>query len=127
MIKYSFGPNSINSLFVMQKATSVAQLLDKLNKQINNRFAAFGNPIIIVDFGTWLKQLSWTDETGWFLTYRIAPLDKNLVTTKMLEDLFKEKFPTLFNQQKVEIISEGEDDSRKTTIIITDGRNSIGD
>jgi len=89
--------------------------------------AAFGNPIIIVDFGTWLKQLSWTDETGWFLTYRIAPLDKNLVTTKMLEDLFKEKFPTLFNQQKVEIISEGEDDSRKTTIIITDGRNSIGD
>jgi hypothetical protein len=128
MIKYSLNPGNINDLYIIKRSLDVSQLLSNLNKKVNERFSVFGNPIIIVDFGTWLRQLSYADQTGWFVQYRIAPLDKNLTTTKMLEDLFKQKFPTLFNPLgNPEILVEGEGDSKNTTIIISDGTNSIGD
>ena len=54
-------------------------------------------PVILEEAGTYTKQLSWTDETGYYVTFRLAPLDSGKPAVqehaRMSENRWNSMFP----------------------------------
>jgi hypothetical protein len=84
-------------------------------------------PVILEDFGTFTRQLSWTDETGYFVTYRLAPLDsgKPIVQQHALESerRWNDLFPGA--KERWREVVDANDPNTRITVFVQTGEHSI--
>jgi hypothetical protein len=84
--------------------------------------------LILEEFGTTLVQLDWTDETGWFVTYRLHPMYSHM--TKMLEASLQaqSRFASICANKDFKVVRENETDrNTRITVYVKTGKHSIGD
>lgn len=87
--------------------------------------------VLLVDVGDWLYQSSWHDETGYFLKFRMAPLDCHRLDTqeraRRVLKAFMGLFPghTASTTYDEEVLSNG--GTGTVTVVVKTGRHSIGD
>lgn len=86
-------------------------------------------PFIIEDAGTWTEQSDWTDRTGYYVTYRIAPLDSGNKTIRAAADDAEAKWNRLFPAAKSRRreVADPSDLSTRVTLVVHTGIHSIGD
>ena len=127
MIKYSFAINNWNSHLhnLLGKVMETAQSCAK-------DYRLDYNSIIVEDFGTTLYQAAYTDETGYFVTYRLHPLDSHLENMQKAAIIFENKLKQLLHSQssykpvKRECVDPNDKDTR-VTLYFSDSIYSIGD
>lgn len=87
--------------------------------------------VILVDVGYWLSQRAYTDETGYFLRFRLHPLDCGRVSVKERGRRVLASFQKLFSNVKgVQIENENalyEGTEETVTVVVQTGSFSIGD
>jgi hypothetical protein len=79
--------------------------------------------LILEDFGTALEQRDWTDVTGYFVRFRVAPLASKNLSENLINKFtscFMEKFPG-----KIKFTSSVKDNI--VTLVSLDNMYSIGD
>jgi len=84
--------------------------------------------LILEEFGTTLVQLDWTDETGWFVTYRLHPMYSHM--TKMLEVSLQaqSRFASICGNKDFKVVRADETDrNTRITVYVKTGKHSIGD
>jgi hypothetical protein len=84
--------------------------------------------LILEEFGTTLVQLDWTDETGWFVTYRLHPMYSHM--TKMLEASLQaqSRFASICANKDFKVVRADEHDrNTRITVYVKTGKHSIGD
>jgi hypothetical protein len=84
--------------------------------------------LILEEFGTTLVQLDWTDETGWFVTYRLHPMYSHM--TKMLEASLQaqSRFASICANKDFKVVRENETDrNTRITVYVKTGKHLIGD
>lgn len=104
------------------------ELLRKVVKasHVEGTFAVF-EPIILEDFGSTLTQHAWTDETGYFATYRLHPIDRHLQFAKDQAAKFEAEFAKLFPGKPLTRAVAGEGDAERVTLSVICNTHSIGD
>lgn len=72
MIKHSFSPNDAMNSHLLDFITRTAEAF-----RMNGDAGIYAGiqPLIIEDAGTWTKWRDYSDEAGYYVTYRCAPLD----------------------------------------------------
>ena len=130
----------INGMFQSIKA---ADLLNANNRKLAERVAGLWNryvapeadymrrqSVILVDFGHWLDQKAWTDDHGFFLKVRLAPLDRNRKDVQDRGTAVANGFKTMFGDCEVYVDNPQafETGSEETvTVVVKTGFNMIGD
>jgi len=106
-----------------------------LLKFVSNTANAFkvlnscNQPFILEEIGTWLEQCDWTDKTGYYVTYRIAPLDCKRQSVVDAAANAEKKWNLLFLDAKSrhrEVVDHLDPATRITLLVHTDTM-SIGD
>jgi hypothetical protein len=82
-----------------------------------------GDEIILEEIGTTLEQLAYLDRTGWFVTWRLAPLYREIPSIIEAGNRFAERLKSHFASKTHFEVFENE----KRTLYVTTGTNSIGD
>ena len=67
-IKYSFTPRELINTYNRKVMTKVAEVFESSPPHLRG--------IVLEDCGSWLVQEAWQDRTGFYMTIRLAPLDK---------------------------------------------------
>lgn len=126
VIRYPFKVNGGVDKAVYRKLGEVVDVID--------RFTDFGlstRHIILEDFGTWLRQSSWTDESGWYITFRVHPIivagrpeRKGAIAQKFMDVIEKEVF--LSHKDKAFIMLDESSEGRMEVFYRLD-TTSIGD
>ena len=121
-IKYPFTPR---------------ELINAANRNIMNRVAEIfetcphRDGLILEDCGSWLVQSDWTDRTGYYMTIRLAPLDKGRKEVQEAGRDVTRKFLGLFPERKqTGVTYEGQEgylDGEKVTVFVETDVYSIGD
>lgn len=86
--------------------------------------------VILVDVGHWLYQNAWTDDTGYFLKFRLHPLYKHLPATQQKAAAVLTGFLELFPAHRGVHFDnrhalEGTEDT--VTVVVHTSTTSIGD
>ena len=84
--------------------------------------------LILEEFGTTLVQLDWTDETGWYVIYRLHPMYSHM--TKMLEASLQaqSRFASICGNKDFKVVRADETDrNTRITVYVKTGKHSIGD
>lgn len=69
MLKHSFRIRDAVNQKYLEYLSSAGEIVRKTNEGLN-----LPDLVLLEDFGDFLIQNAWTDETGYFLTYRISPI-----------------------------------------------------
>lgn len=128
-IFYSIKPSDLLKTSNRNLAGKVAALWDK-HVATEADYMVRDN-VILEDFGHWLKQTAWTDETGFFIKLRLHPMYKHQERVQESGRNVVQGFIDLFLGEK-EVFKEGhlalEDGTEDTvTVVVRSGINSIGD
>jgi len=101
----------------------------RLTKEVSESTGLGADAIILEDFGSTLVQLSWTDETGYYITFRPHPLYSHMDKVKTALKVLEEKFVKSFKNGKEPVVTveDSEDKNSKITVAVTTGSYSIGD
>lgn len=99
------------------------------SSRIGQRSSMEGDEVILVDFGTTLRQLDWRDETGYFVSYRLHPLyaghDDVIAAAAAIEARLANLFgAAVHDVTRVDAEVTGSD---VTTLYFRCGSHSIGD
>ena len=121
---HSVNAESLLNPHVRQMAEKLA-VIWKENTNTSDR------DVIMVDWGTWLEQSAWVDNTGWFLKFRLTPMYNHLLPVKEHGRMVLKAFKDLFPNAK-EVIIDNEDavyDGTKdtVTVVVHTDTHSIGD
>jgi hypothetical protein len=95
------------------------------SRPIGQRPRMEGDEVILVDFGTTLRQLDWRDETGYFVSYRLHPMYAHLEEVHLAALAIEAKLSDLFGARGCDVWSQVENDV--TTLFFRCGSHSIGD
>lgn len=127
MIKYSFAIRDWNQ--------HLHNLLGKVMETVHSCAKSYGydnSSIIVEDFGTTLYQAAYNDETGYFITYRLHPLDSHQEKLKKAASIFEDKMKQLLHSEasykpvKREVHNP-EDPNTRVTLYFSGSVYSIGD
>ena len=101
----------------------------RLTKEVSESTGLGADAIILEDFGSTLTQRSWTDETGYYITFRPHPLYSHMDKVKTALKALEEKFIKSFKNGKEPVVTveDSEDKDSKITVAVTTGSYSIGD
>ena len=118
-------------------------LLNKHNRDVVSRVADIwdtvlgkGSPtqrdsIILEEIGGWVRQESWHDRTGFYLTIRLAPLDKTRPAVQESGRAIMARFIDAFpGRNSNGTFYEGQENyaaGENLTVYVETGMNSIGD
>ena len=131
----------MNGMFQSIKA---ADLLNSNNRKLAEKVAGLWDrcvapeeqymergSVILVDFGHWLNQSAWTDETGFFLKFRLAPLDRKRAGVREKGREVLRGFTKMFGQyQRTTTYDEDvldECGEGTITVVVVTGTHMIGD
>ena len=132
----------MNGMFQSIKA---ADLLNSNNRKLAEKVATLWDrvvapeeqymergSVILVDFGHWLDQKAWTDDHGYFLKVRLAPLDKHKLHVQNRGMAVIRGFKAMFGDGECETMVDNphafETGSEETvTVVVKTGFNMIGD
>lgn len=90
---------------------------------------SYDQPFILEEAGTWTVQSDWTDRTGYYVTYRIAPLDCRRERVIAAAVDAEKKWNELFldaKERRREVVDHLDPATRITLYVHTD-TYSIGD
>ena len=124
MIKNAIGIKDLSNSHLHAKFNEVVTLFRELS--LTTGLGA--DVLILEEFGTTLVQLDWTDETGWFVTYRLHPMYSHM--TKMLEASLQtqSRFASICGNKDFKVVRENETDrNTRITVYVKTGKHSIGD
>ena len=101
----------------------------RLTKEVSESTGLGSDAIILEDFGSTLTQLSWTDETGYYITFRPHPLYSHMDNVRLALKALEEKFVKSFKNGKEPVVTveDSEDKNSKITVAVATGSYSIGD
>lgn len=125
----NFKPSDITNV----RAFDLAQKVNGIWRDVvhDNKHGHTVENVLLVDFGDWLSQGSWTDETGYYIKFRLVPLFAHHESTKERARGVLKAFQALFpNPREVvidraETIEEG--GTEVITVLIKTELRSIGD
>ena len=83
--------------------------------------------VILEEVGHWLNQSSWTDETGYYLKLRLAPLDAGRKDVQEKGRKVLQAFRALYPGAKASFVEGSLEDGEKVTLAIHTSTHSIGD
>jgi hypothetical protein len=126
MIKRPFTPRDLLNESNMRVMSTVAELFKKHDAK-----TGCDTTVILEDCGSWLQQNAWTDDTGLYLTLRLAPFvthreDERARGRAIWQDFIAAVGGATHNAW----VEESEDDyihGGKTTIYVKQSTYSIGD
>ena len=121
-IKYSFTPRELINTYNRKVMTKVAEIFESSPQR---------DGIILEDCGSWLEQRDWTDRTGFYMTIRLAPLDKHSEAVQEEGRRITGKFLDMFTGRKASGTTyEGQDgylEGERVTVYVETSSHSIGD
>ncbi|NBZ96754.1 MAG: hypothetical protein EBR40_10080 [Proteobacteria bacterium] len=121
-IKYSFTPRELINTYNRKVMTKVAEVFEK---------SPCRDGIVLEDCGSWLVQEAWQDRTGFYMTIRLAPLDKHLEPVQEEGRVITRKFLDMFpDRTSAGTFYEGQDgylEGEKVTVFVQTAAFSIGD
>lgn len=124
-----FKPSDVTNV----RSFSLAQKVNQIWKDVvhDNKYGHTEENILLVDFGDWLHQGSWTDETGFYIMFRLSPLFAKRESTKERALGVLRSFQALFPNPR-EVIIDGmneieEGGTEVITILVKTDLHSIGD
>ena len=86
-------------------------------------------PVILEEAGTYVEQLSWTDQTGYYVTFRLAPLDASkpavVEHARLSENRWNAMFPGAKKRWR-DVVDHTDPGTRVTLFVQTD-EYSVGD
>jgi len=121
-IKYSFTPRELINTYNRKVMTKVAEIFESSPQR---------DGVILEDCGSWLEQRDWTDRTGFYMTIRLAPLDKGREAVQEEGRRITGKFLDMFTGRKASGTTyEGQDgylEGERVTVYVETSSHSIGD
>lgn len=86
-------------------------------------------PFILEDAGTWTEQSDWTDRTGYYVTFRLAPLDATkpdvVEHARLSENRWNAMFPGA--KKRWREVEDHLDPNTRVTLFVQTDEYSIGD
>ena len=125
---HSIKPSDLLKTSNRNLAGKVASLWDK-HVAVEADYMERDN-VILEDFGHWLKQSAWTDDTGFFMKLRLHPLYKHRERTQESARKVVQGFLDLFPGRKHVYYSNPAtlDGTEETlTVVVETGSHLIGD
>ena len=121
-IKYSFTPRELINTYNRKVMTKVAEVFESSPQR---------DGIILEDCGSWLVQEAWQDRGGFYMTIRLAPLDKGREAVQEEGRRITGKFLDMFSGRKASGTTyEGQDgylEGERVTVYVETSSHSIGD
>ena len=121
-IKYSFTPRELINTYNRKVMTKVAEIFESSPQR---------DGIILEDCGSWLVQEAWQDRGGFYMTIRLAPLDKGREAVQEEGRRITGKFLDMFTGRKASGTTyEGQDgylEGESVTVYVETSSHSIGD
>lgn len=122
-IKFPFTVREAHNTHVLNTMCKVADIFRE------ESLSTFGRKhdtdvLILEDFGQTLRQLDWSDESGWYVTYRLHPLYSKNPKTQEAAQRAEKKFINLFDPKST---SREVNPEFRVTLAVTTSRYSIGD
>jgi len=121
-IKYSFTPRELINTYNRKVMTKVAEIFESSPQR---------DGIILEDCGSWLVQEAWQDRGGFYMTIRLAPLDKGREAVQEEGRRITGKFLDMFSGRKASGTTyEGQDgylEGERVTVYVETSSHSIGD
>jgi hypothetical protein len=121
-IKYSFTPRELINTYNRKVMTKVAEIFESSPQR---------DGIILEDCGSWLVQEAWQDRGGFYMTIRLAPLDKGREAVQEEGRRITGKFLDMFTGRKASGTTyEGQDgylEGERVTVYVETSSHSIGD
>lgn len=127
MIKHPFTSQDLTNRHLLGLGTEVGRIVHEINGMLN----LGDHTLILEEFGTILKQRSWTDDTGYYITFRPTPSYSHMPKVQEAVKELERKFLGMFSPQKskeieVTVHEPGDPNSRVTISLVTDSY-TIGD
>ena len=127
MIKQPFQMRDAINPHYMSLVVEVGRLV----REVSESTGIGNDAIILEDFGHTLTQKDWTDETGYFVTFRPHPLyshlDRVKEALKVLENRFIASFKPLPGKPAHVTVEQPWDQNSKITVAVVSDVHSIGD
>jgi hypothetical protein len=121
-IKYSFTPRELINTYNRKVMTKVAEIFESSPQR---------DGIILEDCGSWLVQEAWQDRGGFYMTIRLAPLDKGRTAVQEEGRRITGAFLDMFTGRKASGTTyEGQDgylEGERVTVYVETSSHSIGD
>jgi hypothetical protein len=121
-IKYSFTPRELINTYNRKVMTKVAEIFESSPQR---------DGIILEDCGSWLVQEAWQDRGGFYMTIRLAPLDKGREAVQEEGRRIIGKFLDVFSGRKASGTTyegqEGYLEGGRVTVYVETSSHSIGD
>jgi hypothetical protein len=121
-IKYSFTPRELINTYNRKVMTKVAEVFES---------SPCRDGIVLEDCGSWLVQEAWQDRTGFYMTIRLAPLDKRREAVQEEGRRIIGKFVDMFTGRKASGTTyegqEGYLEGERVTVYVETSSHSIGD
>lgn len=121
-IKYSFTPRELINTYNRKVMTKVAEVFES---------SPCRDGIILEDCGSWFVQEAWVDRGGFYMTIRLAPLDKHREAVQEEGRVIIRKFLDMFLGRKASgTFYEGQDgylEGERVTVYVETSSYSIGD
>jgi hypothetical protein len=124
MLKYPFTIRDANNEHYLNQFVKVTGIFRDCSKD-----SGLGNDVLILEaFGSTLVQSAWTDETGYYITYRLHPLYSKLDALKVAAAKAESKFLAMFpGKQFKRQVEDLNDPNTRITLLVECGSYSIGD
>ena len=113
--------DSLNTYY-LGLLTEVARIVREENKNFSKTF----NCLILENFGEAHEMTSWTDVGGYFLTFRIAPLDAHLPGAQAAATNVVKRFSKMLQLKKPPTVDH-DTENHRYTVTIFNSENSRGD
>jgi hypothetical protein len=121
-IKYSFTPHELINTYNRKVMTKVAEVFES---------SPHLRGIVLEDCGSWVVQEAWQDRTGFYMTIRLAPLDKHREAVQEEGRRIIGKFVDMFTGRKASGTTyegqEGYLEGGRVTVYVETSSHSIGD
>jgi hypothetical protein len=130
-MKSPLSTRDLQNKYVRGKYNQIFQILDDIMSK--TKFGppyylnTSGNEIILEEIGTTLQQLAWIDRTGWFITWRLAPLYKDIPSIIEAGNTFSKRLKEFFGGSVKESFETFDEESGRRTAYFVTSVNSIGD
>ena len=126
MIKQPFTPRDLLNSQNLKIMTRVSEMFESATR--GDYFLR--QSVVLEGLGTWIEQSDWTDRTGYYMTIRLAPLDKGRPVARELGRTLLDKFSGLIpGSANVSTLLNGEglDEGEQVTVKVHSSTYSIGD
>jgi len=121
-IKYSFTPHELINTYNRKVMTKVAKVFES---------SPHLRGIVLEDCGSWVVQEAWQDRGGFYMTIRLAPLDKHREAVQEEGRRIIGKFVDMFTGRKASGTTyegqEGYLEGGRVTVYVETSSHSIGD